>query len=134
MSPEKEKILVNKFTKIFDSNFYFECDDGWFNLIHTLCNKIQSYIDWKYADLSQEDLEQIQPRAIQVKEKFGGLRFYCNGGDDFVDGLIAFAEDYSYNICQSCSNKATLYKDGWNRSHCQSCEFEYQKKRNGSIS
>ena len=37
MSPEKEKLLKDKFPKIFADNFYFECDDGWADLINILC-------------------------------------------------------------------------------------------------
>ncbi|MEK7090164.1 MAG: hypothetical protein AAB930_01100, partial [Patescibacteria group bacterium] len=43
--------------------FGFECGDGWFGLIKKLCEKLK--------DLDLKDF-----RVTQVKEKFGGLRFY----------------------------------------------------------
>jgi len=134
MSPEKTKLLNEKFPKIFSENFYFECGDGWFDLIATLCSNIQSHVDWKYKDLLPEELDDIQPKAVQVKEKFGGLRFYCSVTDDQIDGMISFAESYSYKVCEGCSNKASVYGDGWCRSHCSVCESQYQEKRNGSVS
>ena len=33
-----------------------------------------------------------------VKEKFGGLRFYVEGGDEYIQGLIAMSEAYSYHL------------------------------------
>lgn len=38
-------------------------------------------------------------QVCQIKEKFGGLRFYINGAPDEVHKLIREAEDKSYEIC-----------------------------------
>lgn len=129
MSPEKQDHLKNKFPKIFSNNFYFECGDGWFDLLDCLCEDIQSYINWKYKEMPVEELPTVQVEATQVKEKFGGLRFYHFGGDDETNGMISFAESFSYKVCESCGNKGELYKNGWHRTHCEPCEKEYQQKR-----
>ena len=39
--------------------------------------------------------EMYQVIAIQVKEKYGGLRFYYSGGDDYIHGIVAMAENLS---------------------------------------
>lgn len=42
--------------------------------------------------------------AVQVKEKFGSLRFYYRGGDDYVSGLVAMAEAMSAVTCDVCGS------------------------------
>lgn len=136
MSPEKTKILLDSFPKLFESNFYFECGDGWFDLIKCLASNIQNHVDWESKGKTQEEIEEIQPIASQVKEKFGGLRFYLNTNDDRIRGMVTMAESYSYKICEACGNKGNPYKDGWVRTHCSPCEDNWQKNRqarNGSI-
>ena len=39
-------------------------------------------------------------KAVQVKEKFGTLRFYIDGGDEEVYGMIKMAECMSRNVCE----------------------------------
>ncbi len=46
--------------------FGFEHGDGWYNIIDELCENITTLIGNK----------DIKVTAVQVKEKFGGLRFY----------------------------------------------------------
>jgi len=38
--------------------------------------------------------------SVQVKEKFGTLRFYIDGGDEEVYGMIKMAECMSRNVCE----------------------------------
>lgn len=60
--------------------------------------------------------------AQQVKEKFGSLRFYIKGGNDFAFGAIALAESLSSKICDVCGNPGKLGN--------QSLTFE-EPKRDG---
>ena len=46
--------------------------------------------------------------ADQIKEKWGSLRFYCTGGDDYVAGVIAMAETMSSLLCGSCGRAREL--------------------------
>lgn len=128
MSPEKEKILFEKYPKIFkkeDASGFcgFECYDGWFELLDTLCNKIQSHIDWRTKNI--QDLaaaHDLQVVALQVKEKIGGLRFYAGGGDDVTDAFISFAETMSQKICETCGNPGKQQGDrGWIHVACDPC-------------
>jgi hypothetical protein len=48
--------------------------DGWFDLIDALCSQIDRAIELGAAPV----------RVRQVKEKFGTLRFYCDGGGERV--------------------------------------------------
>ena len=98
MTEEREKYLVENFPLIYKkeegsndpySLFGFECGDGWFRILYWLSKHIQNKIDqnnrWaeKYPD-QYKKIEQV--KAVQVKEKFGGLRFYYY----FYHGVLIF--------------------------------------------
>lgn len=101
MNKELELKLVEKYPKIYSQyggdmketcmHWGFEHGDKWYDLINVLSAKIQNYIDWK--ERNNTPIPQVV--AEQVKEKFGTLRFYYRGGDDFIDGLVSMAEGIS---------------------------------------
>ena len=65
----------------------------------------------------------------QIKEKFGGLRFYYSGGDDEIAGMVSLAENLSYNICEICgSTKDIGYTKGWITTMCKECYEKNPKK------
>lgn len=72
------------------------------------------------------DEEEWQVEAIQVKEKFGTLRFYINHGDDHIYGMIWLAEVMSAGICEMCGTTAdvTPSKGGWIKYLCPKCREE----------
>lgn len=53
-----------------------ECGDGWFSIVDRLCGACEGEID---TLISQGVALECWPRVAQIKEKFGGLRFYVNG-------------------------------------------------------
>jgi hypothetical protein len=50
----------------------------------------------------------------QIKEKFGGLRFYIGTGDDKLWDIITEYEKMSYITCEECGKPGELRKDGGN--------------------
>jgi hypothetical protein len=66
----------------------FTHDDGWFDLVWGLCCSIET--------LEPDPNFLVQ----QVKEKFGGLRFYVNSWNDAIREAIGTAEEMSYHICE----------------------------------
>ena len=56
--------------------------------------------------------------ATQVKEKFGTLRFYYDGGDDVVRGLVQMAEALSEVTCEVCGSPGKRRGDRWVRTLC----------------
>lgn len=66
----------------------------------------------------------------QVKEKFGTLRFYYRGGDEYVAGLVAMAESMSASTCEKCGVPGKPRNNGWVHVYCDDCEDAYQKERN----
>lgn len=63
--------------------------------------------------------EQLVPVAAQVKEKFGGLRFYVNGANEEHYNYILFAENMSYRTCEVCGSPGKLYTQGWHTTLCE---------------
>lgn len=148
MSPEKEKILFDTFPKIFPSGrdvdprenlmyFGFECDDGWFDILYNLCDHIQTHVDIYFMGNAEGLWKPIQIIAIQVKEKYGSLRFYTNGPclindkdpdkfmpDDQVDGIISHACFLSARTCEVCGNKGRIRGYGWVKCLCEKCAKE----------
>jgi hypothetical protein len=51
--------------------------------------------------------------VTQVKEKFGTLRFYYNGGDDIIDGMVRMAEGMSGCTCEECGKPGGRRGGGW---------------------
>lgn len=77
MSPELDTLLCKRYPALFAQRHLpmavtamcwgFSCGDGWFALIDQLCTNLQECVDAGTIP---------QPVAVQVKEKFGELRFY----------------------------------------------------------
>tara|TARA_R110001592_G_C13151610_1_gene748203 strand:+ start:1736 stop:2194 length:459 start_codon:yes stop_codon:yes gene_type:complete len=109
------------------------CGDGWFELIDLLCSHIQNRIknvnrniDYKLKEngptLIPYNPGYLKCEVTQVKEKFGGLRFYVDCNDDYIDGLISLAEGMSYNTCSECGEKSSnQVKRGWIYTLCSPC-------------
>jgi hypothetical protein len=141
-----------------------ECGDGWYNIIDVLCGLLtsdyrqaqsryesikdkldkprwegsknivtQTEIDEAKAKLDEETLK--VPVASQVKEKFGGLRFYVQAATDKHYQYISFAESMSYRTCEECGAPGKTYTDGWHTTLCdihaamagKEEEYEYEE-------
>jgi hypothetical protein len=168
MRKELDEALVAKYPLIFADRhgdmfdtamcWGFECGDGWYNILDTLCAAIQHHIDWRNKDIervkarndrineyvhgnheplleyakNRESLVRLtlqtgiveppppidQVVATQVKEKFGGLRFYYKGGDDTIDNYVRFAEMLSERTCEVCGARGQMRDGGWIVTRC----------------
>jgi hypothetical protein len=69
----------------------------------------------------QQELTNI--KVLQVKIKFGGLRFYTIGQDEFINGAIYMAEAQCSKICTNCGSygQTKLNTGRWNAG-CVLCE------------
>jgi hypothetical protein len=93
-------------------NFGFECGDGWADILVELCQKIEQYLKTmpkEHADLFV---------ALQVKEKFGTLRFYVSQYDESIEALIVDAEKKSARVCEQCGKPGTLRGHAWFYTAC----------------
>lgn len=102
MKQELEQNLKNDFPELFSELEGFQCKDGWFNLIWNLSNTVSFHC----KSLPNELQNQI--KVVQVKEKFGSLRYYTNHSTPFIDGAIALAESLSHSVCETCGNRGEI--------------------------
>jgi hypothetical protein len=65
----------------------------------------------------------------QVKEKFGTLRFYYSGGNDYIDGMVSLAESLTGVTCEECGNVGERRGGGWVHTYCTPCEEAREAKR-----
>jgi hypothetical protein len=110
-------------------------DKGLGALIQFMAGKKRTPTDWdiERAEQAMENDISITPkihwiRVEQIKEKFGGLRFYYQGGDEHIDGMVAMAEVWAGHTCETCGNKGDRRNGGWVRTLCDVHEAEYQEK------
>ena len=73
-------------------------------------------------------------RITQIKEKFGGLRWYDNGGPieiyDELQDIIEEYEEKSFLICAVCGAPATKVSQGWYYPFCDECAKNVQWTEN----
>lgn len=189
MRKELDEKLCAKYPKIFADRhgdmrttamcWGFECGDGWYWLIDSLCSNLQWNTDnnnktnvienktlrklipfleklirkipGKYSLKRKKQINPLvifrgfllgklfdwekslklttietgkypQVIASQVKEKYGGLRFYVGAASSVQHGVISFAESLSYHICEMCgSTKNIGHTTGWITTLCEDC-------------
>lgn len=116
MKKELEDKLFEKYKTLFPNgrnidpkesllHYGIETGDGWFSLIDKLCIEILK-VDSKCI-------------AVQVKQKFGQLRFYTKDCNQEVFDLIMKAEKESSTICEICGEPGKLMElNGWLMTRC----------------
>lgn len=117
----------------------FEHDKGWKDILEVLFDQIQRFeavilFDKQYRTESEEDwscmVADEQPYTkiefAQIKEKFGGIRIYYDGGDhQTVRDLVREAEDFANITCESCGSTEFVKKQnnrGWIYTSCDNCK------------
>lgn len=66
---------------------------------------------------------------LQIKEKYGTLRFYVGGASDHIFRLIEKAEEKSAETCYDCGEPGYLQSHegnpfGWYSTLCEKCGLE----------
>jgi hypothetical protein len=125
------KKMEETYPKMFSKPYGgFAVGVGWWPILESLCAQIQHHIDWK-----QEQHQKFsrgngctQVEVLQIKEKFGGLRFYYDGGNDTIDGMVRMAEAWAAHSCEECGSPGERRGGGWIRTLCDVHEAEYQAK------
>lgn len=95
-----------------------------------------------WASLIDRCYDALKPETyvLQVKEKFGGLRFYIGTGTTEEFKAIDAAEHDSYHICERCGEPGKLREDlGWiltlcERHYQETLEERVKWKNNAKIS
>lgn len=141
MDAELQQKLYDEYPQLFSNkdkgiqsscmSWGCECGNGWYEILASLCWMISQHErnkedNKKYLEKNDPDRLSSLPEYFpvkfdQVKEKYGGLRLYFSGGDEYVEGLVSMAEAMSYKICEVCGNKGEPNKSGWISTLCESC-------------
>lgn len=131
-----EQEIINKYPYMFELmkvesphypiRYGFACDDGWIPLLEIL-----------FKGIAELDTEKAV-RIFQIKEKFGGLRFYIEFDTKVeyskaIYNLINKAEEASYNICERCgATPAKQTSKGWIKTLCSKCSGEKDEEQDGT--
>lgn len=102
-------------------------------LIQFMAGKKHTPSEWdiERAEDAMVDPIDITPkvnwiRVEQIKEKFGGLRFYYQGGNDEISGMVRMAELWAGRSCETCGNKGERRSGGWIRTLCDKHNTMYE--------
>ena len=109
------KSMEEKYPKMFAQPYGgFAVGEGWWPILQALCSNIQHYLNWKNRE------SEVVPQVVvtQIKEKFGGLRFYYDGGDDRIQGMVSMAESWADKSCEECGAPGTSGGKGWIKTLC----------------
>lgn len=97
------------------SRHFCSCGDGWLQILHDCI-----------AELLEAGWDK---HILQIKEKFGGLRFYIGSGTEEIHNIITKYESLSYETCEDCGEQGELRNDlGWIRTLCDKHYQEVKPK------
>ena len=126
--------MEKSYPKMFEGKYGgFSVGKGWYPILERLCRNIQQHIEWKNRE------SEVVPQVVveQIKEKFGGLRFYYRGGDAEVSGMVRMAEAWADIACEECGGIGKRRGGGWVRTLCdvheaeRNARIEEQAKKDG---
>lgn len=115
-----EKYLKEKYGFYLELCFV-ECGPGWNEIIKNLSEEINKILNGNVKYFS----------VVQIKQKFGGLRFYYDADYDKIEDdilekikeVVEKAEEKSFQTCEKCGNEGKLKSDGyWLFTICDKCE------------
>jgi hypothetical protein len=115
--------------KLYSNGIAFECGPGWYNILRELSVKIEKILNEnmeKYPSVEGEEDEYNKMYAVQVKEKYGTLRFYMSYETDEISDLIHKYEVISRETCESCGAPAKVRGKHWLEVKCNDC---YEEKK-----
>lgn len=126
----KIESIQDKYPELFSGNnrsetsvslFGVECGPGWYDILDRLCGEL--------IGMAKNDGLQL-PCVLQIKEKFGTLRFYIDRGSEEMDARIHKAEVESSTVCELCGEpgERTII-DGWFSTVCQRHVVELSNKK-----
>lgn len=140
--------MHEKYPEMFSGSYGgFAIGVGWWPIIRSLCGQISAYTKWK--NNTREALlkdnphghkipDRVTPVVIQqIKEKFGGLRFYYNGGDEHINGMVRMAESWAGHVCEDCGAPGEQRGGGWIKTLCdkhhaeREARYERQAQKDG---
>ena len=103
---------------------------GWQKLVELVHNSLTEYLGEDY-------------QVLQIKEKFGGLRYYyTQPGEvadnqrqkDYARGCVSLAEAVSFYICEECGNPGECRPiGGWYKTLCDEHRAELERNHGKTV-
>jgi hypothetical protein len=112
-------IIRQECPRLYKEGIAFECASGWCDIIYDLSIKIEKILN-DYAE-NHKVYERFEMFAVQVKEKYGTLRFYMSCETDEITDLIHEAEALSSQTCENCGAPAKMRVKRWIEVKCDTC-------------
>lgn len=80
----------------------------------------KKYVGAGWSDIIDKIYDVLPEDAIiiDIKEKFGGLRFYAGNIDLTVEDFICEMEEKSLQTCEVCGEPGELRETGWIKTLC----------------
>lgn len=128
---EFAKRMEERFPEMFANSYGgFAVGPGWWPIIESLCGHIHHHVEWKNEQKEKYGRGDGCPpvTVAQIKEKFGGLRFYYDGGNEKIDGMVSMAEAWAAHTCEECGKPGKTRSGGWIRTLCDEHEAERQQR------
>ena len=93
---------------------------GWFPIVDGALRLIKH-------DIEHNKMPDV--KLNQVKEKFGRLEMYFEGGNDRTWGIVSMATSMSTRTCEKCGTNQNIGQTmGWITTLCESCAKELKKE------
>lgn len=99
MRKDLQDKLYADFPELFCKLDSFWIPDGWHDLIYNLSAEINNIRNSLFIVDNY-----VEYHVIQIKSKFGGLRYYMSNSTKEMNDLISIAEGKSYDLCGACGN------------------------------
>lgn len=120
--------LAERYQNIFSKPLWVECNEGWHPIIDDLSKEV-SEIAKKFPAINGEN----RINVVQIKEKFGGLRYYVDyysmSDDDIqqIEYVIRNAEMKTFIICEDCGGNGEKVSPRryWMKTLCPNCQNKY---------
>ena len=135
---EYNKQLIEKYPFLYPRNVWTDEIDPDYDYTYTWLDDMPD--GWRLAfglDLVDEIYQELvkydfvdKYEIVQIKEKWGGLRWYDNGvpHDSKVYDIIRKYEEISFKTCIKCGKTATRISTGWISPFCDNCiEEKYSR-------
>ena len=109
-----DEIIIDLNSDEIEYTLLDDMPTGWRNAFgEQMCEEIRKVlIQYNYLE---------KYRIVQIKEKFGGLRWYDNGAPREVFDIIEKYSQLSEGLCIQCGKQATLISKGWISPYCDDC-------------
>lgn len=135
----------------FLSDVYIGVGPGWYGILDELCSKLKKALDdgiktglivgwgpcgnchvkglvpdddtrcYVCGGAGYVDENGDTYRPVQIKEKFGGLRYYMGSETKAMTEAISEAERKSFETCEQCGAPGKLRRGGWISTLCDIC-------------